>query len=289
MKCCLCMQAGVRSLSRNLAAICRHVAVQIVSQQDDADSACSHEQQESHYSSTHDSSPVQDLKHPSNQAQQNQQQQRPHADDDSGALDQDVESGTTASPGGFFWGSMWGGLKGAFVPSRHHPSGTQSRHHAAADHEQAQAARHSSPVQMSRAHADQAGALQRQNPQHWHKSTARPEVSLAFLPQSPGRSGLSVPTSRLHESQEEASNPYGGVNSDMAKPSGSEVHMVTVTAELVEEVLGPRKYNESDSADSLALPGDLHHPALAAMGPRAMSPHTTQRRPVWMISHALEA
>ena len=250
------MQAGVRSLSRNLAAICRHVAVQIVSQQDGADSACSPEQQESQYSSTHDSTPVQDLSHPSNQAQQ-QQHQRSRADEDSGALDQDLESGTTAPPGGFFWGSLWGGLKGAFTPPRHHPSGSKRHHHVTADHQPDPGSRHSSPVHMSPAHADQADIPLRQNSQQWHRPGAQPEGSLALPADFPGRTGLPACTGRLTEPQEESSNPFGGLNSDMSKPSGSEMPMLTVTAELVEEVLGPRKYNESDSADSLASPGDF--------------------------------
>lgn len=57
---------------------------------------------------------------------------------------------------------------------------------------------------------------------------------------------------------EHVSNPYGGVNDDMTSLAHAEAPSMTVTAELIEDVLGPRKYNETDSADSLVSPGDLH-------------------------------
>ncbi|KAA6424523.1 MAG: lon protease protein peroxisomal-like [Trebouxia sp. A1-2] len=62
------------------------------------------------------------------------------------------------------------------------------------------------------------------------------------------------------------SNPYGGVNADMSRSGHAEVACLTVTAELIEEVLGPRKYNETDSADSLVSPGSAAGLVWTAVG-----------------------
>lgn len=71
------------------------------------------------------------------------------------------------------------------------------------------------------------------------------------LPTSLGRSATSV------DEGQQASNPDVGINSDVVEPGHGKAQLLTVTAELIEEVLGPRRYNETDSADSLVAPGDL--------------------------------
>ncbi len=257
------MQAGVRSLSRNLAAICRHVTVKIVSEQDR-----SHEQPAS---SSHPDDISPDLpdqapfvpddqqhqhaaQHGGKQLSRSSHQQALHTSGEPvrSAMEQELASPTTATSGGFFWGSLWGGLKGAFTPPRQHPSGRQHQlHHSKAVQRQSQTGqqtqhdgRRPAASEVMHAAADYAssGAYQQQA----HSSKRMP-----YLRQSSSR------TAGSSDGKEPLSNPYGGVNADMSRSGHAEVPCLTVTAELVEEVLGPRKYNETDSADSLVSPGDF--------------------------------
>lgn len=160
-----CMQAGVRSLSRNLAAICRHVAVQIVSEQDslnkqeNAGSSSdpddnTHELPDAHDQPEAAGSSHQLHPHSHVTADHNPAQRQQHQPSNSSAIQQDLESPTTATSGGFFWGSLWGGLKGAFTPPRQHPS--SRRHHphlSSASRQQPHAAQH---AHHSHAHAANA-------------------------------------------------------------------------------------------------------------------------------------
>ena len=255
------MQAGVRSLSRNLAAICRHVTVKIVSEQDSL-----HEQSatSSHPDDTNHDLPDQAPSVPNDHQHQHaahhggkqpsgtshQQPLHTSVEPVRSAMEQELASPTTATSGGFFWGSLWGGLKGAFTPPRQHPSGRQHQLHQ------------SKAVQLQ----SQTG----QQTQHDGRRPAAPEVMHAAAeyassgaPQQQAHSSKRIPHMRQSSSRtagssdgkEPLSNPYGGVNADMSRSGHTAVPCLTVTAELIEEVLGPRKYNETDSADSLVSPG----------------------------------
>ena len=293
------VQAGVRSLSRNLAAMCRHVAVQIVSQQDQTHAQPHQQQQESSNSITSEHSQVDhdclSSTHPQQQRQQqlscvrapqdvhassDQLRHRPHADVDASALGSGVQSGTTPSAGSFFLGGLWGGLKGALTPPRQHPSGIKRCRHSS--HQLAQAARdpdhshmHPADLQMSHAghdaalaHAGAAGETQHPYQQRVAKvmadegsvATLMTPAGLASAANTAGSEGLPTSLGRsatsVNEGQQ-ASNPDVGINSDVVEPGHGKVQLLTVTAELIEEVLGPRRYNETDSADSLVAPGDL--------------------------------
>ncbi len=259
------MQAGVRSLSRNLAAICRHVTVKIVSEQDRR-----HEQPatSSHPDDTSPDLPDQApsvpddhqhqhaAQHGGKQLSRSSHQQALHTSGEPvrSAMEQELASPTTATSSGFFWGSLWGGLKGAFTPPRQHPSGRQHHLH------------HSKAVQR------QSDSQTGQQPQHDGRRPAAPEMMHAAAEYaSSGALSQQVHSSKrapyLRQSssrkagssdgKELLSNPYGGVNADMSRSGHTEVPCLTVTAELIEEVLGPRKYNETDSADSLVSPGDF--------------------------------
>ena len=264
------LQAGVRSLARNLAAVCRHVAVQIVSRQDSAhittqehqhpgtsgpDSVDSHiqdlrassgppqlqQQQQQQRSNPHLPSP----EHGGPEQQQQQQHQKVHAGFDNGPLDeQDLNLAATVSPGGLFWGSLWGGLRGAFTPAKQH-SLSVSRHH--------QQARHSHHAALSHSDAERDSLSQRQRSRYRPVSGDQPSPSLRLASYPSGDGNL---PSRATDLEDQASNPYGGVNADLVKSRQDEESLMTVTAELVEAVLGPRKFNDSDSADSLATPGE---------------------------------
>lgn len=258
-----CMQAGVRSLSRNLAAICRHVAVQIVSEHDKQEQVAS-------------SSDSDDISHNFPQADQSQaaghsHQQRPaelghdpasttgsqqYAATSAGssAIQQDWESPTTATSGGFFWGSLWGGLKGAFTPPRQPPPPRQHQPHDPYQHQHtAQQGNHkrlrsvdTHILHTSDAYASSGSQLQ-----------AGSEHSVSHTPQV-SKSVVSLGTAGSVDGKQQLSNPYGGVNADMTSLAHTEVPFMTVTAQLIEKVLGPRKYNENDSADSLVAPGTFH-------------------------------
>lgn len=280
-----CVQAGVRSLSRHLAAMCRHVAVQIVSQQDQTHAQLHEEQPDSNDMVVNGHSQVYHTSLASTAQQQQQQQQRSgvgapedvpascdplhtrtRADLDASALESDLQSGTTASAGPFFWGGLWGGLKGAFTPPRQHHRRRfqasyqlpQAANHP--DHSHARPADDRMSYAVNAAH-EHAGALSgMQHPRQRHMTKVRPQARWASAPHSPGSQGrltaVHTSTTSVGEGQQ-AGNPYGGINSDMVKPAHDEVQALKVTAQLIEEVLGPRKYNETDSADSLVAPGDL--------------------------------
>lgn len=257
------MQAGVRSLSRNLAAICRHVTVKIVSEQDSL-----HEQSatSSHPDDTSPDLPDQApsvpndhqhqhaAQHGGEQLSRSSHKQLLHTSGEpiKSAMEQELASPTTATSGGFFWGSLWGGLKGAFTPPRQHPSGRQYHlHHPKALQRQSQTGqqtqhdgrRAAAPEVM---HAAAEYASSGGHSQQVHSSKHTP-----YLRQRSSR------TAGSSDGKEPLSNPYGGVNADMSRSGHAEVPCLTVTAELIEEVLGPRKYNETDSADSLVSPGDF--------------------------------
>ena len=280
------VQAGVRSLSRSLAAVCRHVAVQIVSEQDHAQAQPHQEPQGSSDSiSSKQQSRSAHPQSPTHIQQQQQQQevscvrkpqdmhatsdqpcQSAHADLDTTAL----ESSAAASAGPFFWGSLWGGLRGAFSPPRQRPRDVKRR--CEAPHQQVSrhpghSHLHPAHLQTSHAvhaeheHAD-ANNASRQPHQHCINRAIFPAV-LAPVPGTAGSKALLASTGGFTTSageghhQGQASSLCFGVNADMVKPAHSEVGLLTVTAELIEEVLGPRKYNETDSADYLVAPGDL--------------------------------
>jgi len=256
------MQAGVRSLSRNLAAICRHVAVKIVSEQDSL-----HEQPVSSSCPNDTSHDLPDQPEAASVPDQHQHQhaarygqkqlsgtskQQPlHTSGEAvtSAMEQELASPTTATSSGFFWGSLWGGLKGAFTPPRQHPSGRQHQsHHSKAVQRQSQTGQQTQhdgrrPAGPEMMHAAAEYASSGGHPQQAHSSKRMPHVNSR--------------TAGFSDGKEPLSNPYGGVNADMSRSGHTEVPCLTVTAELVEEVLGPRKYNETDSADSLVSPGDF--------------------------------
>lgn len=225
------LQAGVRGLSRSLAAICRHVAVQIVSQEDAR-------LQDDLPHRSRSTANLQDSAHPDQlmpysvsasnvtQHQHSRQHTGPSADflnspsTSAGSAHQvsfsmtgqhtefgTGESQATASGGGLSWGTLWGGLKGALGPTRAHTVDRQT---------------HASTSKQQHSHQSQ------------HESPASSEQLQQQLP---------------------LSNPYGGMNADLDAPEQPALPCITVTAELIEEVLGPRKYNELDSADSLMSPG----------------------------------
>ena len=281
-------QAGVRSLARSLAAMCRHVAVQIVSQQDHAQAQPHQEPQGSSDSVSSKPNQVHQIRQSSTHAQQQQHQQEllrvrnfqdmhamldqpcqsAHADLDTGALQSNSEPGAPASAKSVFWGGLWGGLRGALSSPRQHSAGVKRR--CEASHQLDQASRHPghshlhpADVQTSHAvHAAHEHAVA--NSATWHphqrqitKTTFPP--SLASVPSTAGSAALVRSTTSADEGhhQGQASNVHGGVNADVVKPAHSEVGRLTVTAELIEEVLGPRKYNETDSADNFVTPGDL--------------------------------
>ncbi|DBB10132.1 TPA: hypothetical protein ACH3X3_001716 [Trebouxia sp. C0006] len=265
-------EAGVRSLSRNLAAICRHVTVKIVSEQDSL-----HEQSatSSHPDDTNHDLPDQAPSVPNDHQHQHaahhggkqpsgtshQQPLHTSVEPVRSAMEQELASPTTATSGGFFWGSLWGGLKGAFTPPRQHPSGRRHQLH------------HSKAVQRQ----SQTG----QQTQHDGRRPAAPEVMHAAAeyassgaPQQQAHSSKRIPHMRQSSSRtagssdgkKPLSNPYGGVNADMSRSGHTAVPCLTVTAELIEEVLGPRKYNETDSADSLVSPGSAAGLVWTAVG-----------------------
>ena len=259
-----CMQAGVRSLSRNLAAICRHVAVQIVSEHDKQEQVAS-------------SSDSDDTSHNFPQADQSQaaghnHQQRPAelghdpasttgsqqsaaTSAGSSAIQQDWESPTTATSGGFFWGSLWGGLKGAFTPPRQPPPPRRHPPQPAAQQGNHKRLRsvdthilHTSDAYASSGSQLQAGSE--------HSANHTPQVSKGLV---------SLGTAGSVDGKEQLSNPYGGVNADMTSLAHTELPFMTVTAQLIEKVLGPRKYNENDSADSLVAPGTFHYCCMCSL------------------------
>lgn len=288
------MQAGVRSLSRNLAAICRHVAVKIVSEQDitHEQAASSSDADESSHDFIHtDDQPEpaghiqphtesqaslsrhqQQQQHQQHAAQEGQEhvcsassQQPQQAEPASSAMERDLAAPTTATSGGFFWGSLWNGLKGAFTPPKQQLQGTKHQSH------QSNPSQHQSRARQHQSHASQHQPHATQQTDHDRNHAAAPHMvhasgeharfnsqqrqthssdAIAHMRQAPGRQAGSVGGKQL------VSNPYGGVNADMHSLVSAEAASLTVTAELVEEVLGPRKYNETDSADSLVSPGD---------------------------------
>ena len=277
------MQAGVRSLSRSLAAVCRHVAVQIVSQQDHAETQPHQEPQDSRGSVSSKQQSGSSHPHSSTLTQQQQQVscitssqhmhatsdqicQRAHADLDTSPL----ESSATASAAPFFWGGLWGGLRGAFSPPRQRPTDVKRRREAS--HQLAQASRypghsHLHPAHLQTSHAMHAGhehadANSASRQPHQRRITrAIFPADLASMPSTASSKALlasmgscTTSTGEAHH-QGQASNLCGGIND--VKPAHSEVGLLTVTAELIEEVLGPCKYNETDSADNLVAPGDL--------------------------------
>ena len=285
------VQAGVRSLARSLAAMCRHVAVQIVSQQDHAQAQPHQEPQGSSDSISSKPNQVHQIRQSSTHAQQQQQQellcvksfqnmhaisdqpcQSAHADLDTGALQSNSEPGAPASAKSVFWGGLWGGLRGALSSPRQHSAGV--KHRCEASHQLDQASRHPghshlhpADVQTSHAvHAANEHAVANSATWHPHQRQITKTMfppSLAYVPSTAGSAAL-IPsmvrsTTSANEShhQEQASNLHGGVNGDVVKPAHSKVGRLTVTAELIEEVLGPRKYNETDSADNFVTPGDL--------------------------------
>ncbi|KAL3159511.1 hypothetical protein ABBQ38_009929 [Trebouxia sp. C0009 RCD-2024] len=284
-------EAGVRSLSRHLAAMCRHVAVQIVSQQDQAHAQLHEEQQDSsdtvlgqHSQEVHHSSLS--LAHAQQQQQQQHQQHSDAAPEDVpcfcdqapqmsgtglGVSALDIGSDMTGSAGQVFWGGLWGGLKGAFTPSRqHHKRGFHaSRHLAQAatcpDHSHM----HPPDLQMSyaanAAHGRAAAISDAQQSRQRHTIKVIPSALHTAGGQGLRTSMDKSCTTSVDEGQQ-ASNPYGGVNSDMVNPAHGEAQVLTVTAELIEEVLGPRKYNETDSADSLVAPGSAAGLVWTAVG-----------------------
>ena len=293
------VQAGVRSLSRSLAAMCRHVAVQIVSQQDHAQAQPHQALQDSSTSVFSKHNLVHQIPQSSIHAQQQQQQQQhhqhhqhqhqeelcarkpqdmhatsdqpcqsTHADLKTNALEASLQPGATASAGSFLWGGLWGGLRGAFSPPRQHPVGLKRRRKAS--HQLSQASTHPGhshlhPADVQTSHAvhaehEHAGASASQHPHQRYISKAVFSPDLESVPSTAGSAALNASmvgsTTSADEGhhQAQASNLHGGVNADMVKAAHSKV---TVTSELVEEVLGPRKYNETDSADNLVTPGDL--------------------------------
>ena len=232
----------MRGLSRSLAAICRHIAVQIVSQEDvrlkDESSELASRPFVGHHSS-----PQRDLALPQTASASGQPRYQPHHDADvshiftvgskatstmhqarllvpemSSSEVSASELSATASAGGFAWGNLWGGLKGALVSPK--APGTSPLGHSQAIWSTAQ---HSRSIQQSLRTSEQDSA----------SSTEQLQQQLPL------------------------SNPYGGVNADMDAGESPALPCITVTAELIEEVLGPRKYNDLDSADSLMSPGAL--------------------------------
>lgn len=274
------MQAGVRSLSRSLAAMCRHVAVQIVSQQDHAQAEPHQELQDPSASAVSKHSQAHQMPQSSAHAQQHQQQQfscaiapqnvhatsdqpcqRPHADLDASALESGLESSTAASAGPSLWGGLLKGFKGALTTPRQHSQGVKCRR--GASHQPGQAARHPDHSHLHLAehlsHAVHAGHhSEGQHPYQRHSSKA--VSGLMSVPSSkaqlPGMGESIAPGDEGHF-QGQASELHGGADAGMVKPAHSEVGMFTVTTELIEEVLGPRKYDDTDAAVSLVAPGDL--------------------------------
>ncbi len=268
------MQAGVRSLSRNLAAICRHVTVKIVSEQDSL-----HDQSAS---SSHpdDTSPELPDQAPSVPDDHQHQHQHHHVAQHGGkqlsrsshqqplqtsgepvrsAMEQELASPTTATSGGFFWGSLWGGLKGAFTPQRQHPSSRQQQlHHSKAVQRQSQTGQQTQHDGRRPAAPEESHAAAEYASSGAHQQQAHSSKRMPYLRQSSSR------TAGSSDGKEPLSNPYGGVNADMSRSGHAEVPCLTVTAELIEEVLGPRKHNETDSADSLVSPGGVLLGALHA-------------------------
>ncbi|KAL0036800.1 hypothetical protein WJX79_010572 [Trebouxia sp. C0005] len=273
-------EAGVRSLSRSLAAICRHVTVKIVSEQDSL-----HEQPAT---STHPDDNSHDLPDQPQAASLPVQHQHQHQHEHEhaaqygrkqlsgsshqqplptsgepvrSAMEQELASPTTATSGGFFWGSLWGGLKGAFTPPRQHPSGRQHQ------------LPHSKAVQRQSQTGQQTQHDGRRPADHEVTHPA-PEYATSGGHQHQTHSSKRIPHTRAGSSRTAGSsdgkgplsNPYGGVNADMSRSGHAEVACLTVTAELIEEVLGPRKYNETDSADSLVSPGSAAGLVWTAVG-----------------------
>lgn len=276
------MQAGVRSLSRSLAAMCRHVAVQIVSQQDHAQAQTHQELQDPTGSVVSKHSQVHQVPQSSAHAQQHQQQQvscarapqnvhatsdqprqRPHADLHASALESDIESSTTASAGPCLWGGLLKGFRGALTPPRQPSVGVKRRR--GASHQLGQAARHphhSLAEHMS--HAVHAGHnSESQHPYQRHSSKAVSQAGLMSVPHTAGSESLlpsmgeSTTSGDQQYLQGQASELHAGVPSGMVKPAHGEVGVFTVTTELIEEVLGPRKFDDTDAAFSLVAPGDL--------------------------------
>ena len=283
------MQAGVRSLSRSLAAMCRHVAVQIVSQQDHAQAQTPRELQDPSDLVVSKHSQAHQMPHSSAHAQQQQEQQhqqhfscarapqgvhgtsdqphqRPHADLDVSALEPDVESSTTAFAGPSVWGGLLKGFKGALTPPRQPSLGVKRRR--GGSHQLGQAARHSDHSHLRPAehmsHAVHAGhTSEAQHPYQRHSSKVVSPAGLVSVPHTAGREarlpsiGESTTPGDEGHLQGQASELHGGVDSGMVKPAHGEVGVFNVTTELIEEVLGPRKYDDTDAAVSLVAPGDL--------------------------------
>lgn len=238
------LQAGVRGLSRSLAAICRHIAVQIVTQEDArlrGDTVSSDHSRTALLVATppnaaHAHQLTPDLAsapsahlHPFHQpashagaashsvAAAGAELQQASSSMSEGYSEMNSGWDVTALPsaGGLSWGSLWGGLKGAQVPPR-----------ASGGHSQA----HRSAPQHSRGRHEHSDLL-RQDP--------------------------AATTTEQVQQQMPLSNPYGGMNADMVGAEQPALPCITVTAELIEDVLGPRKYDELDPADSLMSPGQL--------------------------------
>ena len=241
----------MRGLSRSLAAICRHIAVQIVSQEDARLKDESPELTSRPFVS-HQQSAQRDLPLPQTASTLGQTLYQHHhriADLSSTSSAESAANATisqatvsmpesfsgpdfatdfsaTASSGGFAWGTLWGGLRGALVTPRLPPDNPSG--HSQADQSRAQ-------------HSPVSTAQHGRNTQQ-HVGTSE--------------QGSAAPTEQLQQ-QLPLSNPYGGVNADMDAAAAPALPCITVTAELIEEVLGPRRYNELDSADSLMSPGAL--------------------------------
>lgn len=273
------VQAGVRSLSRSLAAMCRHVAVQIVSQQDHAQAQPHQELQDPSgsfvskhsqvtympqsfaHARRHQHQQVSCARAPQNvHATSDQPRQRAHADLDASALEPGFESGGTPSTGPSLCGGLMKGFKGALTPPRQQSMGVKRRR--AASHQLDRAARHPDhSVAEHMSHAVHKSESQR--PYQRHSSKAVSPADLMSVPHTAGSEALlpslgeSTTSGDQGHYQGQASELHGGVNSGMVKPAHGEVGMFTVTTELIEEVLGPRKYDDTDAAVSLVAPGDL--------------------------------
>ena len=265
------MQAGVRSLSRNLAAICRHVAVQIVSEQDNQQPTPSHstdaDEDQSEAVEARQQPALHPLTRPDALQHHSQEQLSAHQQHE-----QQTESGSSpVEPGvqlpatGFSLGSLWGSLKGALKPPAH-SSPSRRRHHS--DHFGHHNAHHSR--QRHGGHSGGRGdlseyqeALASQLASHSDKVSHgnQPLFRHDAAPQAVHNlqqlsdQGSASEAVELPGGQDAVSNPFGGVNADMASLTLHQQPSLTVTAELIAEVLGPRKHNETDSADSLVMPG----------------------------------
>ena len=243
------MQAGVRSLSRSLAAICRHVAVQIVSEQDSQEPSSSQPSDSTTYDQPEPLAARQQhaaQKSTAHSVQAQQPQEPLHVSDnaelgssnaESPGAEQELQLPAAVSPSSFFLGGLWDGLKGALKPHKH-PNRNRPHTHLGNQHRPHLGFPNGAHTAGTR--GNQGPTLSFGSAQQFSIGTVHQVVPVA----ADANGTVSSPFQSAHDD-------------DIDSLAVHQMPSLTVTAKLIEEVLGPRRHNETDTADSLTSPGSV--------------------------------